>query len=401
MKKIVVLSQVFYPDMQATSQLFSDLFQKLAGKDFQIRVICGFPAVLDKTVPCPALEQWNGIEIQRCGGAFNFKKSLWKRALHYLFFSLAASWTVLKNRECDFVFGVTNPPFMPVWLWLLQKIRKFRYQLMLLDVYPDGLEALKKISSHNILSILWRAANRRSFRRAEKIFVLGRDMKKLIHKRYGISEEKITYMPHWSAVEIKEPKKTEVSALYAQLKLQGKFIIQYSGNMGLWHDIDTIVRTAALLQSREGIHFLMIGDGMRKASACRLAREMRLSNMTWLPFQPKETLDDSLACCHAALISQRQGLQGVAVPCKLYGILASGRAIIGTVPENSEIDLVLQEENCGVTVPPHAPDRLAQSIINLSQNPEKVREMGEHSFDAYKRKYTVDVAVKNFLQTWC
>ncbi|MFH1067304.1 MAG: glycosyltransferase family 4 protein [bacterium] len=400
MKKIVVLSQVFHPDTQATSQLFSDLFQKLTGNDFHVRVICGFPAVVDKTVPCPAFERWGGIEIHRCGCAFNFKKSLWRRALHYLSFSLAASRKLLQNRDCDFVFGLTNPPFMPVWLWLLQKIGKFRYQLMLLDVYPDGLEGLKKISRRHVFFRFWRAINRRAFRRAEKIFVLGRDMKKLIHERYGVPDEKIIYAPHWSAVEIKEPKKAEDSALCAKLGLQGKFILQYSGNMGLWHDIETIVRTAALLQSREGIHFLMIGDGMRKAAAHSLAREMRLANMTWLPFQPKETLEDSLTCCHAALISQREGLQGVAVPCKLYGILASGRAIIGMVPSGSEIDLVIQEENCGVTTPPHAPDHLAQVILHLFQNPKKVREMGERAFASYQQKYTVDVAVKNFIEAW-
>lgn len=122
--------------------------------------------------------------------------------------------------------------------------------------------------------------------------------------------------------------------------------------------------------------------------------------MTWLPFQPKDSLDDSLACCHLAMISQREGLKGIAVPCKLYGILAAGRGILAQVPSGSEVDMVVNEEACGMTIPPGDADALAAAIMRLNKDRQRVATMGENAFRAYQAKYTLDVAVETFKNIW-
>jgi glycosyltransferase involved in cell wall biosynthesis len=192
----------------------------------------------------------------------------------------------------------------------------------------------------------------------------------------------------------------EETQLYKKLNLTGKFVVQYSGNMGLWHDIETIVRAAGLLKAHPQIHFVMVGDGIRKKKAFELAGELQLTNMTWLTFQPKETLSDSLSCCHAALISQCEGLQGVAVPSKLYGILASGRPVLGMVPMGSETDRVIAEEHCGISLNAAQPEDLANAIIKLANNPQEAVNMGKNSFFAYKSKYQIDSAVSQFKALW-
>jgi glycosyltransferase involved in cell wall biosynthesis len=195
----------------------------------------------------------------------------------------------------------------------------------------------------------------------------------------------------------------ESTVLYDELGLKGSFLVQYSGNMGLWHDMQSIIRAAYHLRDSPKIVFLLIGEGRERKAAEDLARELRLTNIRWLPYQPKEALEDSLSCCHVALISQRAGLEGVAVPCKLYGILASGRAVVAQVPAASEVSLVVQEEACGVVVAPGDHEALAREILALSEDPDRVAEMGRRAHAAYKAKYTLEAGVKAFeegLRQW-
>jgi len=402
---VAVVCQVFYPDSQSTSQLFTDLFARLAERGFEIEALCGYPAMVvggaSGRKP-PAREEAFGVTIRRSGGRFNFKKNLVLRALHYGLYVASTTWKLRRASRRDFVFGVTNPPFTPVWLWLASKIFRFRYELMLLDVFPDGLVALGEIKERGVLDRLWSWANRRAFARARRVLVLGRDMGDLVRERYGVPPERVRYVPHWSAYEPSKRIAPEATNLWAELGLGDSFVVQYSGNMGLWHDIETLVRGAARLRdARPDIRFVFIGDGRRADDAKALADELGCSNITWLPFQPKETLEDSLACCHLAIISQRRGLEGIAVPCKLYGILASGRGIVGMAPGDSEVARAIGEEDCGVVLEPDDDEAMAREIDRLASDRERVEAMGERAFSAYKAKYTVDIAADTFSDLWC
>ena len=241
--------------------------------------------------------------------------------------------------------------------------------------------------------------NKWAYRASDRIVVLGRDMVTLVSEGYDIPEDRFAYIPHWSTVDIERPLGFEETNLSKRLGLENKFVVQYSGNMGLWHDMDTIIHAARLLVDRPDVHFLLIGGGIRRQQAEELAAELSLSNVTWHDFVPIEELRDSLSSCHAAIISLRQGLQGVAVPCKLYGILASGRAILAQVPSESEVGLTVNESDCGIVVDFDA-ESLASSIRELADNKQLVRKRGDNGFAAYKSKYRVEQAEIAFRQLW-
>jgi glycosyltransferase involved in cell wall biosynthesis len=395
----VFLCQVFYPDSQSTSQLLTDLLRAAAGGPLQFTVITGFTSKESGKFP-PRRETFDGIEVRRTGIAAEYKKTLIRRGLHYFCYMIGATAELWKVRKHSLVFGVTNPPFTPISLWMLSKCFVGRYQVWLHDIYPDGLIAVGRLQPEGLVARLWRAVNRRALRGAERLVVVGRDMAELVESVYGVPRDKIEYVPHWSSFTPGARARAEETQMFRTLLLDKKFIVQYSGNMGLWHDIESIVLAAHKLRDRQEIRFLMIGDGLRRVKAEQLAVELGLQNMTWLPFQPKESLSDSLACCHLALVSQREGLKGIAVPCKIYGILASGRGVLAQVPSGSEVDLVVNEEACGVTVPPGNADALAGAILELHQDRARVARMGENAFRAYQEKYTLEVAVERFKRIW-
>jgi glycosyltransferase involved in cell wall biosynthesis len=401
---IIFVSLDFYPDDQAVSQLFADLLVAVRrdAPDTRITVLCGFPMGAAVGVPdvVPRRENLEGVEILRCGFRVRDKSKLSHRALLYASFLLHAGWRLLRLGRGSLVFGVTSPPFGAHLLWLASRIARFRYQYMFLDIYPEALFALGRLNPQSVVARCWMALNRLSYRGASMVAVLGRDMIPLLQDHYGIPPSRISYIPHWSAAEVERPTPFNENTLAARLGLREKFVVQYSGNMGLLHDIDGLVRAADRLRDDPRIHFLFIGKGRRRAAAERLARDLDVRNITWLDFAPRECLPETLGCCHAALISLRRDMEGVAVPSKLYGILASGRAVVAQVPRASEIARVVEEEGCGIVVEPDDVTGLAEAIRMLASSPERVERMGVNAFRAYRSRYSLQTAVSAFEQLW-
>ena len=426
-RRILFVCLVFHPDSSASSLLFTDLFRRLASQGAEITVLCGFPSKDGDREPVSLRRQetLDGIEIIRCGLRLQGKRNLPARALAYGSFLAHAGWKLLRLGRDARMVGGTDPPFTSIALWLLSWIGRFDYECILLDVYPDGLVGVGALKDRAPLTRLWRALNRLSYRRARQLTVIGRDMIALLQRYYGVDPHMVRYIPHWSTREVDSVvDRTSVSGqpegirdsirpadqgqgtepcrggLREQLHFEDKFVVQYSGNMGLWHDIESLVRAADSLRHDERIHFLFIGKGMRRRAAEGLSRELGLSNVTWLEFLPREQLAEGLASCDLALISLRAGLEGVAVPSKLYGILASGRPVIAQVPRESEVAYVIEEEQCGLVVEPGDVEGLARAIQALASDPSVARRMGARALAAYREKYTIEQAASAFTGIW-
>ncbi|MBF0481985.1 MAG: glycosyltransferase family 4 protein [Desulfovibrionaceae bacterium] len=393
-RDIEFFCQTFYPDTISTSQLFTGLLTRLAEAGRGVTVYCGYPAKGAENLP--RREVYRGVRIRRLGLNVALKKSLFHRLASYLSYLGGSFAAMMRLKKDALVFGVTNPPFMLNLLWLASLLRGFKYQYMLLDIYPEGLAKVGLLSEKSLAFSLWSRLNAWGYDRADKLVVLGRDMTPLLTDAYRQPPEKIVYIPHWSPHAGEEPPRFEDNPMAEELGLRDFFVVQYSGNMGLWHDIDGLVETARLLRGEESIRFLFIGDGRRRAKAMELAARHGLTNIVWLDYLPLERLGVSLPCCHAALISLRDGCEGVAVPCKLYGVMASGRAILAQVPAASEVALAVTESGCGLVTPPGDPAALAEAVLTLARDRSGAREMGLRASREYARKYTIEQAVLHF-----
>lgn len=389
--RLAFVSEIFHPNPQSTSQLLTALFSGWEVEPGSLAVLCGKerggPGDTDAAGPRSA------ILIRRCGLRIDGKRSLVNRLLRYLSFTVGATWELLRLRPGR-ICAVSNPPYSPIWMWLVTRITRTPYDLLLHDVYPDGLVAIGLLSSRSSVARLWRFLNKIAYAGAASVIVLGRDMADLVHGEYAVPRERIVVIPNWSPTSFPTapaPKRASPSSA---------FVAVYSGNMGSWHDIDTIVEAARRLADDGRISFRMVGGGNRRPPAERRAAELGLGNISWRDFVPLEELGGLLASCDVALVSQRDGLTGVAVPCKLYGILAAGRPVLAAVPDDCETAMVIREEACGVVLPPHDPGRLADAIRHLADHPAECSRMAEKAREAYDTKYSVAEARGRFQRLW-
>ena len=98
----------------------------------------------------------------------------------------------------------------------------------------------------------------------DMILVLGRDMEALITRHLGNSKVPVQVITNWSDIEAVKPLPREDNALLRELGLTTKFVVQYSGNIGRTHGIETIIEAARRLRGQQDICFLFIGWGAKE-----------------------------------------------------------------------------------------------------------------------------------------
>ncbi|PIE03610.1 MAG: hypothetical protein CSA81_01360 [Acidobacteria bacterium] len=396
--KLVFLCQVFEPDTSATSQLFSPLIKSYA-RARDVDVLCGYPSLgCANLKEIPRKETQEGLKIRRLGLRVSYKKNRLHHFLGHLSFQLHAFLVCLTLPKNTLVTATTNPPFNLHILWLTSLIRKVHYQIVFLDLYPEGLIQINSLKSSSLIAKLWFLFNKEAIHRASGLMTIGRDMMKLLEENYAIEKGQIHYLPHWSAIEPKEPLPTEHHPLLEKWNLSDKFVFQYSGNMGIWHDVEALVTAAIELKDTRG-HFLFIGNGKGRAAAEKLAEGY--DHIAFMDYLPRELLLHSLTACHVSLISMKPKLKGIAVPCKLYGIMAAKRPILACVPEGTEVALTVQEYQCGYVVNPNEPDELVKAMKRLMENPEEAKTMGLRAFQAYHDTYSRQTASQKLEPFFC
>jgi len=393
-KELVFVCQVYHPDESSTSQLFTPLMEKFAKAGYSVSVLCGYA----KGKKSPSEETLNGVKILRHGLNIDHKRGLVWRLVAYSSFILSVFFRLLATKNGPRFIGVTNPPFNAHVLSLTSKFRGRSFDYILLDLHPEGLVKTGVLKENSYAEKFWIRLNQTSYSKAERLYVIGRDMKKLVQENYSLPSTELIYMPHWSVNEGSEYIEFSDSRFTKALAIEEKFVVQYSGNMGLWHDMDTLVRAASKLLDQKHIQFVFVGGGMRFSSAQSLAEELECENIMWRDFVDESDLHESLSACHLALITLSAGLEGVAVPCKLYGILASGRAVLSVSPAQSEVALTLDDHKCGVNILPGEVDQIVEIIKILSKDTKKVREMGLNGFEACRTRFSIQEAYSSLVQ---
>jgi glycosyltransferase involved in cell wall biosynthesis len=157
--------------------------------------------------------------------------------------------------------------------------------------------------------------------------------------------------------------------------LDDKFVVMYSGNLGLAHPFEAILDAAERVQpALPHVVFLFVGGGPRLTWVQEQVQRRHLQNVRFLPFQPRERLAQSLAAADLHLASMRHELCGLVVPSKVYGVLAAGRPCVFLGPEESEAAQFILQHGCGSVLAHATGARLAATVSHWATHPDQLRE---------------------------
>jgi glycosyltransferase involved in cell wall biosynthesis len=233
-----------------------------------------------------------------------------------------------------------------------------------------------------------------TYKYSEYIIVLSTSMQDFLDKKHPDLKSKIKVIENWAIEDIPVISKQE-NDFAKQHKLDEMFTVLYSGNLGRLHDIAIITEAAKILKDQP-IKFVFIGDGAKTKIVKQAIENYQLQNIILLPYQPRELLPLSLTACDISLVSLISGAESIVAPCKLYGMLAAGRGIISISVPNSYIDKLLTDSGCGINIPPDDPQQLADTILQLASDNQRVKSMGEIARQLYETRYTFKRAIEEY-----
>jgi glycosyltransferase involved in cell wall biosynthesis len=312
-------------------------------------------------------------------------------------FTLTAFFKALAVlRRGDRVLVVTNPPTVPFVIAAASYLRGASCFLLIHDVYPDAMVAAGMIREGSPLTRLLHAFQCWLYRSVTHVIVLGRDMRALIEKRSANRSDAISIVPNWADTEQLAPAGRAGNPLLRRLGLDSALVVQYSGNMGRTHGIECIVRAAAALPPASRAHLLFIGSGAKRSWLEREVAARQLGNCTVLSPLRRDELATSLNACDVAIIAFVPGMAGVSVPSRMYNIMAVGKPIIAVAEEESELALVVREEQIGWVVRPDDVDGLREAIVQAERDPDGRAAMGERARRAAEEKYAYDVVIQKY-----
>ena len=241
------------------------------------------------------------------------------------------------------------------------------------DLWPESAVALGELSNPNAISLATKLEEL-CYRRALQVVVVTHGIYDRLIAR-GIPKDKLFLLPNGANTDMFSYSQKGRDRIRREMGLENKFVAIYAGIHGLAQGLETILDAARLLKSSPEIHFILIGDGPKKAEIVSLANSYNLPNLTLLPEKPREQIPDYLSAADVALIPLKKAeiFKG-ALPSKIFDAWACERPILFSI--DGEARSVVESVKGGLFIPPEDLAKMSEALIYLMNSPNERQLMG-------------------------
>ncbi len=401
-KNLVFVVNYFYPDLASTGQLMTDLCKSLEN-DFNITVIAAQPNYAGENKGGKnrfELDYFGNIKVIRINLPKVNKNSKISRVKYIFSYFFYALYSLLKQKV-NIIFTISQPPILGGLIGTIGKMfKRSKHVYNIQDFNPEQAEA---ISYSNVKAIykIARLIDNVNCRYSDHVVLVGNDMVETLKIRFkGKNIPDYSVINNWTNEDEIVPLESTNEELIKFRKLHNitnKFVVMYSGNLGLYYDLENIINISNEFKDNKEILFLFIGEGAMKQSMIDYVNEKNLDNVLFLPYQDKDYIKYSLNIADIHLVVNQKGIKGVSVPSKIYGVFAAGKPVLGVLEKGSEAERLISDSKSGFVVDPgdySGIKKLIQKYFSMTED-ERVK-LGINGREYLDRNLTKDLSVKNY-----
>lgn len=403
-KNLLVYAHYYYPDVASTGQILTELAEGL-NDSFNTTVICTVPSYTGKISRHYRKHQYfyeniNGVNVLRIRVPEFRKNFSLSRIFNILSYFFSAVFATFRVGPQDYIFSISQPPILGGLLGVIGKwIKHAKYIYNIQDFNPEQVMAVE-FTHNKLVTDVMMCLDKFSCRQANKVVVVGRDMIETLHKRFEPMVP-YAYINNWINEQEIYPldrNHPRVAAFREAYGLQDKFIIMYSGNIGLYYDLVNIMKCIELFKEEEKVAFAFVGEGSVLEELKAYKEAHHLTNVVFIPYQKKQDLIYSLNAGDVHFVQNAKGIKGVSVPSKLYGVMAVGKPVLGILDKGSEARLIVEESGCGRLVEPEDYEAIGQLIRYYidARFTEELEEMGTKGRSFLVEHFTKDVSLQKY-----
>ncbi len=335
----------------------------------------------------------DGVTVIRVRSTAFERRRLVLRALNYLTYFAMSGRAALGRKHPDVVLCMTDPPFIANLGLIVARTYRAPLVVVSQDVFPEVAVELGRLENPAVVWLL-RKLIEFYLRRADRVVAIGETMRARLNAK-GAPADRLRVIPNWVDTTALEPAE-RVNPWSRSNDLDGRFVVMHSGNIGHAQSLDALIQAASYMRDLERLAIVLIGGGARRAELIELAERLDVDAVTFMPYQPRDLLSQSLSAADIHVVGLAHGLSGYVVPSRLYGIMSVGRPVIVAADANSETAQVVQEAGCGVVVPPNDPPALTRAIRLAYSGELPLEEMGRAAREYVVREGDRTVAVERY-----
>jgi len=252
--RILVLNQYYWPGVEATANLLTELCEALA-EDNDVEVVTG---MLHGHEGEPRESERNAVRIVRVSSTAYDRSRLGRRAVNYVSYLGSTLAYALKQPAPDLVLCMTDPPIIGDLGVLVGRRVGAPVLVISQDVFPEIATELHRLRNPAVVGVL-RALVAAYLRRADRIVAIGETMRRRLEAK-GAPPERLRVIPNWVDTRAITPQPRD-NAWAAQHDLVSRFVVMHSGNVGHAQDLDSLVRAATVLRDRDDVPYMIAGFG--------------------------------------------------------------------------------------------------------------------------------------------
>jgi len=314
----------------------------------------------------------DGVRVLRSYIYPTLHRSYFWRIVSFFSFMFSSVWTALSVKDADLIMGTTPQIFQAVSAWFVAFVRNKPFLLEVRDLWPEFGISMGVITNPILIS-LTRWLEKFLYARATHILVNSPAYKEYMVAK-GVPANKITYIPYGTDVDMFNPS-VDGLAVRKRLGLEDKFVVLYAGALGQANDIYTVLCAAKHLNDENQIRFVFWGDGKERPNLQSEAERLNLENVIFAGVCPKKEMPFVIASSDVCLaILQNVPMFRTTYPNKVFDYMAAARATVLVI--DGVIREVIESSNGGVFVEPANHELLAKTILELSKDPQRVKQMG-------------------------
>ncbi len=398
--RILLYSYNYHPEPIGIAPLMTELAEGMVKRGHEVRVVTAMPWYPEAEIypqyqnKLFLTEQLNGVKVQRCFIWTSTQRSLKNRALFELSFATLSLVQAFNGWRPDVI--LLTVPGLPVCVpaWLVSRIYRTPLVLNLQDILPDAAVHVGLITSEKLIKV-FKFLEKFAYEKAAKISVIADGFTKNITAK-GVPPEKIVEISNWVDIDTIKPLLKDNNYFKKDYQLEDKFVVLYSGNIALTQGLETVIEAAKLLEYIPEIAVTIVGEKKALIRLEEYCQQCGTKNVRLLPFQPQEKLAEMYAGTDVGLVIQKKNVVDFNMPSKIQKLLASGMAIIASVPNTGTAARAISNSNGGLVVPPEDPQALAEAIEKLYCDRDLVKQLGSAGRKFAEENYAFSGALDRY-----
>ncbi|MBC1651489.1 glycosyltransferase family 4 protein [Listeria booriae] len=376
MKKLLLISQNFYPEIGSASNRMKQLFRRFS-KQYDTKLLTTEPQYPNRAI----YEQqkfWDeAMNIEKISRikprTTKYESNMILRFLLYFETMCQFLWRIVREKESFDIVYVSSPPISIALVGIFAK-KKLHATLIVdvRDLWPASLQGVGKFNNPFFLRIAYWLENK-IYQHADHIIVNSESFQTYIAEK-GINTQKISFVPNGlTNQEIAQGRKDRPMKMK-----QEPLTVIYTGNFGLAQELESFINMADHFKTMDTVRFEMIGYGAHYQTVTNAVREKQLRNIHVHPPDTRDNVLQKLLQSDIAFVSLvPHPVFETVIPGKIIDYMGCGLPIIGMVSgyakqtiEKSETGFVFQHEEA---------DEMYQKLSELLANSalrEKLRNNG-------------------------